>query len=98
MLMGHEAEKAAETLTQAAGARNIAARPGVEHRSPESIFLYFETLDRFNRLGIRFRFEPRTARYFYDGEAYRTLVREHSDPMIREAARRRWTALDSTLP
>ncbi|MBI4470384.1 MAG: hypothetical protein HY650_13795 [Acidobacteria bacterium] len=98
MLMGHEAEKAAETLTQAAHARKIATRPGVEHRPPESIFLNFESLDRFNRLGIRFRFEPQTERYLYDGDAYRTLMREHPDPAIREAARRRWTALDSTLP
>lgn len=56
--------------------------------APESsYFLNYSGLDRYNRQGILFTFNPTTKRLHYDGLAYRLLLRHH--PRSPEAAEAR---------
>jgi hypothetical protein len=56
--------------------------------APEfSYFMNFNGLDRYNRQGIRFVFDPGTKRFHYDGAAWREIV--HRYPRSAEAVEAR---------
>lgn len=89
MVLGGEAERAAQTLTESSHRKKIGRRWGAGGRPAEEVYLNFESLDRYNRLGVRFRFDPINARYLYDGYAYRELTRtQPSHPLAAAAAGR----------
>ncbi len=54
-----------------------------------SYFLNFNGLDRYNRQGITFAFEPSAKRFQYDGEAWQELVHRYPrSPQAAEARKR----------
>ncbi|HKR11783.1 MAG TPA: hypothetical protein VJT15_06990 [Pyrinomonadaceae bacterium] len=64
--------------------------------APEfSYFLNYNGLDRYNRQGIHFTFNPTTKRLHYDGLAYRLLLRQY--PKSPEAAVARKRLIERTL-
>lgn len=54
---------------------------------PASYFLNFSGLDRYNRSGVKFVFDPAKRELHYDGAAWREIVRRH--PQSAEAAEAR---------
>ena len=50
-------------------------------------FLNYNGLDRFTRQGVRFRFDPASKRFLYDGAAWREILRRH--PRSPEAVKAR---------
>lgn len=86
LLLGDTAEELAAKLTTQAQ-RKLTTNSG---EAPEfSYFLNYSGLDRYNRQGINFTFNPTTKRLHYDGAAYRLLLRHHpNSPEIHEARQR----------
>ena len=81
LLLGDSAEEAAEKLSRSA-ARRI---NGTAKAAPEfSYYLNYSALDRYNRLGVKFLFDPSTKRFHYDGAAWRELIRRY--PKSSEAS------------
>lgn len=86
LLLGDTAEELASKLTQSA-ARKLNALP---FAAPEySYYLNHPSLDRYNRHGVNFTFNPSTKRLHYDGSAWRLLVRHHPNTPEAAAARQR---------
>ena len=74
LLLGDTAEALSEKLTKQAQRKLNTDLGG----APEfTYFLNYSGLDRYNRQGIHFTFNPTTKRLHYDGTAYRTLLRQH---------------------
>ena len=63
-----------------------------------SYFLNYSGLDRYNRLGIHFTFNPTTKRLHYDGAAYRLLLRHHPNSPEAIEARQRLLNLPKKSP
>lgn len=86
LLLGDTAEELAAKLT-AQAKRKLATNSG---EAPEfSYFLNYTGLDRYNRQGVHFTFNPTTKRLHYDGAAYRLLLRHHpNSPEAHEARER----------
>jgi hypothetical protein len=86
LLLGDTAEESAVKLTTQAQ-RKLATDLG---DAPEfSYFLNYSGLDRYNRQGIRFTFDPSTKRLHYDGAAYREILRHHQRSSEADEARQR---------
>ena len=67
--------------------------------APEfSYFLNYSGLDRYNRLGIHFLFNPTAERFHYDGAAYRLLLRHHPHSPEATEARKRLDELAKHVP
>ena len=86
LLLADAAEDLAVKLTTQAQ-RKLNADLG---EAPEfSYFLNYSGLDRYNRLGVHFLFNPTTKRLHYDGHAYRLLLSHHpNSPEATEARQR----------
>jgi hypothetical protein len=90
LLLGDTAEALARRLSNQAQ-RKLNTDLG---DAPEfSYFLNYSGLDRYNRLGIHFLFNPSTKRLHYDGAAYRLLLRHHPNSSEAAEARKRLAAL-----
>ena len=86
LLLGDTAEELAAKLSTQAQ-RKLSTNSG---EAPEfSYFLNYSGLDRYNRLGIHFTFNPTTKRLHYDGASYRLLLRHHPNSPEANAARER---------
>lgn len=84
---GDAAEEAAAKLTREAR-RRLDAREMEAGGAPlASYFLNFSGLDRYNRSGVKFVFDPAKRELHYDGAAWREIVRRH--PRSAEAAQAR---------
>lgn len=86
LLLGDNAEKLAEKLSADAN------RKLKQHRgdAPEfSYYMNYTGLDRYNRQGIRFVFNQSTRRFYYDGAAWRELIRRYPKSQEAAEARRR---------
>ncbi len=84
LLLGDTAEDLARQLSDQAQRKlntDLTAAPEF------SYFLNYIGLDRYNRLGVHFTFNPTTKRLHYDGAAYHLLLRHH--PRTPEAAEAR---------
>jgi hypothetical protein len=84
---GLAAEEVARELS-----RKVTRRP--PHRldkelSEERYLLNYAGLDRYSRLGIRFRLDRENENYCYDGTAYRRILRRYPRSEAAEAARER---------
>jgi hypothetical protein len=89
LLLGDAAETAAGRLSRDAGRRleedEMAARGAPEF----SYFLNYNGLDRYNRTGVRFVFNPKTKRFHYDGAVWREVARRYpNSPEAAEAQKR----------
>jgi len=90
LLLGDTAEELAAKLTTQAQ-RKLTTYFG---DAPEfSYFLNYSGLDRYNRQGIHFTFNPTTKRLHYDGAVYRLLLRHHPNTPEAVEARRRLVQL-----
>jgi len=86
LLLGDTAEALAAKLT-AQAQRKLSTDLG---DAPEfSYFLNYSGLDRYNRQGVNFTFNPTTKRLHYDGAAYRLLLRHHPNSLEAMQARQR---------
>lgn len=93
LLLGDTAEALSAKLTTQAQ-RKLSTDLGGE--APEfSYFLNYSGLDRYNRQGVHFTFNPATKRLHYDGHAYRLLLRHHPDSPEAHAARQRLDGLSN---
>jgi len=81
LLLGNGAEEAAEKLSKSA----TRSMNKIANTAPEfSYYLNYSGLDRYNRLGVKFLFNPSTKRFHYDGAAWRELI--HRYPKSFEAS------------
>lgn len=89
MLIGREAERVAETLSQRA--RKRLADAGAENASATSRDYYLSdvSLDRYSKLHVAFDFNESLGEYVYDGKAYREVVRRFPNGAEAKLARER---------
>lgn len=73
LVLGEEAERVAETLSQRAR-RRLAEFRGAD-ANLRDYYLSDAGLDRYSKLGVVFDFNESTGEFVYDGEAYRHLVK-----------------------
>jgi hypothetical protein len=101
LLIGDTAEALATQLTQSVsrklnGTRNLNAAPLA---APDfTYYLNHPSLDRYNRQGIYFLFDPSAKRLHYDGSAWRTLLRHHPGSPEAAEARKRLNELAKISP
>ncbi len=92
LLIGEEADRAAETLGQRARRRlGEAARDDANVKLRE-YYLSDAGLDRYSKLHVVFQFNESTAEYIYDGKAYREIIRRFPDSDEAKLARERLEA------
>lgn len=84
LLMGEEADRAAQALTQRARKRLADAPDQNWNASTRDYFLNDVGLDRYSKLHIVFDFNELTSEYVYDGRAFDEVVRRF--PGREEAA------------
>jgi hypothetical protein len=84
LIMGDTAEAVAAPLSKGA-AKQLGKR--FTEASDESVYLNYSGLDRYNRLGVRFFFDSRLREIYYDGWAWREILRAHPKSPAAEVAR-----------
>jgi len=82
LLMGQEAERAAETLSQRAR-RRLSDVGENNNAGLSDYYLNDASLDRYSKLHIVFGFNQALTQYVYDGRAYRDIIRRF--PGLEEA-------------
>jgi hypothetical protein len=87
LLLGEEAERIAETLSQRTR-RRLADLRGAD-ASLRDYYLSDAGLDRYSRLGIVFDFNESTGEFIYDGKAYREIIKRFPNGEEAKLARRR---------
>jgi len=89
LLYAEAAEEAAGKLSRDAG-RRLNHDEMTAGGAPEfSYFMNFNELDRYNRQGIRFVFDPIAKRFHYDGVAWREILRRYPQSAEAVEARKR---------
>ena len=89
LLYGDAAEGAGGRLTRDAGRRLDGGEMKAGGAPEFSYFMNFNELDRYNRQGIRYVFDPATKQFRYDGAAWREIVRRYpKSPEAVEARKR----------
>jgi hypothetical protein len=97
MLYAEAAEAAALRLSRDA-ARRLDTNEMRAGGAPDySYFLNYNGLDRYNRQGIIFVFDRTARRFYYDGAAWREIMRRYPQSPEAEAARKRLEALTSVV-
>jgi hypothetical protein len=94
LLMGETAEELAVNPSRDASRRlkeNLGDAPGF------SYFLNYTGLDRYNRQGIKFVFNPSTKRFHYDGAAWRELIRRYPNAPSAAEAKKKLNTLYTQL-
>lgn len=89
LLMGEEAERAAETLSQRARKRLAEVRREHANARLSDYYLNDAGLDRYSKLRVVFDFNEFIAEYVYDGRAYRDIIRRFPDREEASLARQR---------
>jgi hypothetical protein len=101
LLLAGDAERVATTLSQRtrrrlsdlrggeAGSRGGAASLRGSEASLRDYYLSDAGLDRYSRLGIAFDFNESTGEFYYDGKAYREIVRRFPGAEESKLARQR---------
>ncbi|MEK6285598.1 MAG: hypothetical protein AABO57_07645 [Acidobacteriota bacterium] len=89
LLLGEEAERAAETLSQRARKRLAEVRGGTGSARLSEYYLNDAGLDRYSKLRVVFDFNEFIAEYVYDGGAYRDIVRRFPQGEEARLARQR---------
>ncbi|MEW6733478.1 MAG: hypothetical protein AB1489_19275 [Acidobacteriota bacterium] len=89
---GKAAEEAARELT-----RRATQRPPHTLDVELPVIRYWRNytgLDRYSRLGVRFRVDAETERFYYDGAAYRRILLRYPRTPAAEVARERLSQLE----
>lgn len=86
-------EEVAQKLTTEANRRTTNDEIRVYGTSLRSIFLNYNGLDRYKKLGFGFVFNENTRRYHYDGWAWREITNRFSDSKEAPEAKRKFDAL-----
>lgn len=89
LLMGEEADRAAQALTQRARKRLADASEENWNAKARDYFLNDVGLDRYSKLHVVFDFNEATSEYVYDGRAYVEVVRRFPDHKEAGLARQR---------
>lgn len=89
LLMGEEADRAAQTLTGRARKRLADTSQENWNASSRDYFLNDVGLDRYSKLHIVFDFNEATSEYVYDGRAYGDVVRRFPNHEEAVLARQR---------
>lgn len=89
LLLGESAEDAASKLSRDANRRLDTQEMTASGAPVFSYFLNYNGLDRYNRIGIRFIFEPTRKQFHYEGTAWRELVRRYPNAPEAATARQR---------
>lgn len=84
LILGEEADRAAELLSQQARRREAVVQRDDE-LSARQWHLNDARLDRYNRLGVLFEYDEATGAFRYEGWAYREILRHY--PMSAQAVR-----------
>jgi hypothetical protein len=94
LLLADEAEGLSVKLS-----REATRRVSENAAAPEfSYFLNYTGLDRYNRQGVVFVFDPKTKRLHYDGAAWREIIRRYPRTPQASIARERLATLSALLP
>ncbi|HEX8491771.1 MAG TPA: SH3 domain-containing protein [Pyrinomonadaceae bacterium] len=93
MLYAEAAEEAAGRLSRDAMRRLDAHEMKAGGAPDYSYYLNYSGLDRYNRQGVSFVFDRTAKRFYYDGAAWREIVRRYPQSAEAEAARKRLEAL-----
>ena len=88
LLLAITAEEMAGRLTRDAD-RRFHSRQQTSDAPEFSYYLNYSGLDRYNRQGVRFTFDPKAKRFHYDGAAYRELIRRFPTSEEASTARQR---------
>jgi hypothetical protein len=89
LALGDAAEEAAAQLSREA-TRRFERREIPTDGAPEhSYYMNYNGLDRYNRQGVIFTFDPGTKQFHYDGAAWREIVRKHPNSPEAEEAKKR---------
>ncbi len=88
LLLGETAEAEAPLIQRRAG-RRVSQRAAAGNADVKAYFDDEPALDRYNRLGVKFRYDAVRKAYRYDGAAYRRLVQQYPRAPEAEPARRR---------
>ena len=95
LVFGDTAEEAAAKLSREARRRLDAREMEAGGAPVASYFLNFSALDRYNRSGVKFVFDPSKRELHYDGAAWRELLRRY--PRSAEAAEARKRLADGRM-
>jgi len=95
LVFGDAAEEAAAKLSREARRRLDAREMEAGGAPVASYFLNFSALDRYNRSGVKFVFDPSKRELHYDGAAWRELLRRY--PQSAEAAEARKRLADGRM-
>jgi hypothetical protein len=87
LLFGDLLENAAAKLSRDAKSRLSRREMAASGAPLHSYYLNFNMLDRYRKLGVRFRFNSSTRNFHYDGASWSEIVRRY--PMSVEAAEAR---------
>ncbi|MGQ9895960.1 MAG: hypothetical protein ACUVR8_00135 [Acidobacteriota bacterium] len=88
LLLGETAEAEA-SLIQRRAERRVSQRAASGNADTATYFDEEPALDRYNRIGVKFRYDAHQRRYRYDGAAYRRLVNQYPKVPEAELARQR---------
>lgn len=93
--LGDEAQRAAEKLSLEAERRLDIDEMAATRAPLFSYYLNYSGLDRYRRQGVGFVFDKKRRRLFYDGVAWREIVRKYGDSPQAIEARMRLTELEA---
>ncbi len=88
LLLGETAEAEAPLIHRRAE-RRVSQRVASGNADVKAYFDDEPALDRYTRLGVKFRYDATRKQYRYDGAAYRRLVQQYPRAPEAEPARRR---------
>jgi len=88
LLLGETAEAEAPLIQRRAEQR-VSQRAASGNADVKAYFDDDPALDRYNRLGVKFRYDAAQKAYRYDGAAYRRLVQQYPHAPEAEQARQR---------
>jgi hypothetical protein len=89
LLIGDAAERAAARLSRDATRRLNTNEMKAGDAPNFSYFLNYSGLDRYSRQGVKFIFDRAEKRFYYDGAAWREILRRHPRSYEADEARRR---------
>lgn len=96
LLHAEAAEEFADKLSREAGRRLNEREMAAGGAPVHSYFMNYNGLDRFNRAGITFVFDPAAKRFHYDGTSWREIIRRYPQSPEAEQARARLNMLNAT--
>lgn len=89
LLFGDEASQAAERLSRDAARRLDQKAMEASGAPVHSFFMSFNLLDRYRRQGVNFTYDKEKKRYFYDGAAWRDIIKRYPASTEAEEAKKR---------